>query len=158
MPPTGNRSGLASHHTRPTRACGTGTTIEEVDEHSSPHALTIMTTLRMTIPDTGSCPADFHPHPTITYTGPIPKQCDSKYIRLRALRLAMMYFNLFATNRGGSHATDSRLSNTCAPRESGRRHAQSDSRRVAPLGRNALSVMTIHSPAYTDPTTGSGDS
>ena len=51
---------------RPTHACGTGTTIEEVDEHSSPHALTIMTTLRMTIPDTDSRPADFHPHPTIT--------------------------------------------------------------------------------------------
>ena len=71
-----------------------------------------MTTLRMTIPDTGSRLADFHPHPTITYTGPIPKQCDSTYIRLRALRLSVMYLDVFATNRGGSHATDSRLSNT----------------------------------------------
>ena len=79
--------------------------------HRAP--LTIMTTSRMTAPGTGSRPADFHPHPTITYTGPIPKHCDSKYIRLRALHLAMMYLDLFATNRGGSHAADSRLSNTC---------------------------------------------
>ena len=114
MPPTGNRSGLASHHARPTRACGTGTTIEEVDEHSSPRALTIMTTSRMTTPGTGSGPADFHPHPTITYTGPTPTQCDSKYIRLRALHLAMMYLDVFATNRGGSHATDSRDSSAYA--------------------------------------------
>ncbi len=39
-----------------------------------------------------------------------------------------------------------------------RHHARSASLLVAPLGRNTLSVMTIHSPAYTDPTTGSGDS
>ena len=76
--------------------------------------LTTVSTSRMTPLGIGSRPADFHPHPTITYTGPTPIKCDSKYIGLRALYLAMMYLDLFATNRGGSHAADSRLSNTCA--------------------------------------------
>ena len=37
-------------------------------------------------------------------------------------------------------------------------HARSASLRVAPLGRNTLSVMAPNSPTHTDPTTGSGDS
>jgi len=37
-------------------------------------------------------------------------------------------------------------------------HARSASLRVAPLGRNTLSVMAPQSPTHTDPTTGSGNS
>lgn len=36
--------------------------------------------------------------------------------------------------------------------------ARSTSLRVAPLGRNTLSVMAPQSPTHTDPTIGSGDS